>query len=89
MPKTVDTRRHCKVGLRACTNLLQPPTQSLYLGFWGLQKIIASSQPYIVATLWCLLVSTAFGVVSSLYLTLFLQVNQKFFAFYKGEYRDG
>ena len=24
IPKTVDTRRHCKVGLRACNNLLQP-----------------------------------------------------------------
>ena len=25
MPKTVDTRKHCKVGLRACNNLPQPP----------------------------------------------------------------
>ena len=24
MPKTVDTRKHCKVGLRACNNLPQP-----------------------------------------------------------------
>ena len=24
MPKTVDTRKHCKVGLRACNNLQQP-----------------------------------------------------------------
>ena len=25
MPKTVVTRRHCKVWLRACNNCLQPP----------------------------------------------------------------
>ena len=25
VPKTVDTRKHCKVGLRACNNLPQPP----------------------------------------------------------------
>ena len=24
VPKTVDTRQHCKVGLRACNNLPQP-----------------------------------------------------------------
>ena len=24
VPKTVDTRKHCKVGLRACNNLPQP-----------------------------------------------------------------
>ena len=32
MPKTVDTRSHCKVWLRACNNLLQPPP---YISFFG------------------------------------------------------
>ena len=45
MPKTVDTRRHCKVGLRACNNLPQPPPY--IFGFWGLRKIVACSQPYL------------------------------------------
>ena len=45
MPKTVDTRRHYKVGLRACNNLPQPPPY--IFGFGGLQKIVSCSQPYL------------------------------------------
>ena len=43
MPKTVDTRSHCKVWLRACNNLPQPPPY----GFLGLRKTVACSQPYL------------------------------------------
>ena len=32
VPKTVDIRKHCKVGLRACNNLPQPPP---YIFFFG------------------------------------------------------
>ena len=42
VPKTVDTRRHCKVGLKACNNLPQPPPY--IFGFWGLRKIVACPQ---------------------------------------------
>ena len=42
-------------------------TPSLHLGFGGLRKIIACSQP----SLQCLLVSTVFGMVSSLHPTFF------------------
>ena len=31
VPKTVDTRRHCKVWLRACNDLPQPPNTSAFL----------------------------------------------------------
>ena len=45
MPKTVDTRRYCKVGFRACNNLPQPPPYiSIFGGLW---KIVACSQPYL------------------------------------------
>ena len=44
-PKTVDTRSHCKVWLRACNNLPQPPPYISFLG--GLRKIVACSQPYL------------------------------------------
>ena len=44
VPKTVDTRRHFKVGLKAC-NLLQPP-KNQDVGM-GLRKIVACSQPYL------------------------------------------
>ena len=59
MPKT----RYKKVlrgGLRAC-NI----NQSLRLEFLGLRKIVACSQ----FSLQCLLVSTVFGIVSSLHTT--------------------
>ena len=45
-------------------------TQSLYLSFWGLQKIVACSH----SSSQCLLVSTVFGTVSSLHPTSFLMI---------------
>ena len=59
VPKTVDTRKHCKVGLRACNNLPQPP---LYIFvFRGCGRLLHALNP----TLQCFLVSTVFGTVSS------------------------
>ena len=63
VPKTVDTRRHCKVWLRACNNLPQPPPYiSVYL---GLRKIVACSQPYLavascIYSFWHGVISTSF-----------------------------
>ena len=45
-------------------------TPSLHLGFWKLQKIVACSQ----SSSQCLLVSKAFGAVSSLHPTSFLMI---------------
>ena len=45
-------------------------TQSLHLSFWGLRKIVACSH----SSSQCLLVSTVFGMVSSLHPTLFLMI---------------
>ena len=45
-------------------------TQSLHLSFWGLWKIVACSH----SSSQCLLVSTAFGMVSSLHPTSFILV---------------
>ena len=42
VPKTVDTRSHCKVWLRACNNPKKPRCWVL-----GLRKIVACSQPYL------------------------------------------
>ena len=68
VPKTVDTRKHCKVGLRACNNLPQPP---LYIFvFRGCGRLLHALNP----TLQCFLVSTVFGTVSSLHLTSFLMI---------------
>ena len=66
MPKTVDTRKHCKVGLRACNNLPQPPLYILV--FWGCGRLLHALNPI----LQCFLVSTVFGTVSSLHLTSFM-----------------
>ena len=70
MPKTVDTRRHCKVGLRACNNLPQPPPY--IFGFCGLQKIVAYSQPYLavpscVYSFWHGIVPTSYFIFSDFY----------------------
>ena len=62
MPKTVDTRSHCKVWLRACNNLPQPPPYILV--FWGCGRLLH----VLNHTLQWLLVSTVFGTVSSLHL---------------------
>ena len=68
VPKTVDTRKHCKVGLRACNNLPQPPPYILVFG--GCGRLLHALNP----TLQCLLVSTVFGTVSSLHPTSFLMI---------------
>ena len=62
MPKTVDTRSHCKVWLRACNNLPQPPPYISF--FWGCGRLLHALNH----TLQWLLVSTVFGTVSSLHL---------------------
>ena len=41
MPKIIDTRKHCEIGEQSSA------TPSLHLVFWGLQKIVACSQPYL------------------------------------------
>ena len=68
VPKTVDTRSHCKVWLRACNNLPQPPPYILV--FWGCGRLLHALNH----TLQWLLVSTVFGTVSSLHLISFLMI---------------
>ena len=68
VPKTVDTRSHCKVWLRACNNLLQPPPYISF--FWGCGRLLHALNH----TLQWLLVSTVFGTVSSLHLISFLMI---------------
>ena len=60
--RTVDTRSHCKVWLRACNNLPQPPPYISF--FWGCGRLLHALNH----TLQWLLVSTVFGTVSSLHL---------------------
>ena len=62
VPKTVGTRSHCKVWLRACNNLPQPPPYILV--FWGCGRLLHALNH----TLQWLLVPTVFGTVSSLHL---------------------
>ena len=66
VPKTVDTRRHCKVWLTACNNLPQPPP---YISVFGSCGRLLHALNH---TLQCLLVSTVFGTVSSLYTSCFI-----------------
>ena len=68
VPKTLDTRKHCKVGLRACNNLLRPPPYIFVFRDCG--RLLHALNP----TLQCFLVSTVFGTVSSLHLTSFLHL---------------
>ena len=65
VPKTVDTRSHCKVWLRACNNLPQPPPYISFLG--GCGRLLHALNH----TLQWLLVSTVFGTVSSLHLDFY------------------
>ena len=69
VPKTVDTRSHCKVWLRACNNLPQPPP---YISsfFGGCGRLLHALNH----TLQWLLASTVFGTVSSLHLISFLMI---------------
>ena len=76
MPNTVDTRKHCKVGLRACNNLLQPRKTKMYRG--GCRRLLHALNP----TLQCVLVSTVFGTVSSLHLTSLLMIFNLFQSFF-------
>ena len=70
MPKTVDTRSHCKVWLRACNNLPQP---SPYISFfWGLRKIVACSQPYLavascIYSFWHGVIPTSYYIFTLIY----------------------
>ena len=66
VPKTVDTRRHYEVDLTACNNLLQPRPYISF--FWGCGRLLHALK----STLQCPLVSTGFGMVSSLHPTSFL-----------------
>ena len=68
VPKTVGTRSHCKVWLRACNNLPQPPPYILV--FWGCGRLLHALNH----TLQWLLVPTVFGTVSSLHLISFLMI---------------
>ena len=61
MPKTADTRSHCKIWLRACKNLPQPPPYILFLG--GCGRLLHALNH----TLQWFLVSAVFGTVSSLH----------------------
>ena len=60
VPKTVDTRKHCKVGMQQSS-----ATPSLHLCFSGLRKIVACSQPYL-AVLSCIY-SFCHGVIPTSY----------------------
>ena len=68
VPKTVGTRSHCKVWLRACNNLPQPPPYILV--FWGCGRLLHALNH----TLQWLLVPTVFGTVPSLHLISFLMI---------------
>ena len=52
MPKTVDIRRHCKVGLRVCNNLPQLPKTKMSGGGCGRLSNALKSQPYLAAFLY-------------------------------------
>ena len=70
VPKTADTRSHCKVWLKACNNLPQPPKKR-DVGR-GLQKIVACSQQYLaVASCIC---SFWHGVIPTYYLIFTLVI---------------
>ena len=68
VPKTVGTRSHCKVWLRACNNLPQPPPYILVFG--GCGRLLHALNH----TLQWLLVPTVFGTASSLHLISFLMI---------------
>ena len=52
VPKTVDTRMHCKVGLRACNNLPQPPPYIFVFG--GCGRLLHALNPIYLAVLSCI-----------------------------------
>ena len=70
VPKTVDTRSHCKVWLRACNNLPQPP-KNRDVGR-GLRKIVACSQPYLavascIYSFWHGVIPTSYFIFNDFY----------------------
>ena len=70
VPKTVDTRSHCKVWLRACNNLPQPPKKR-DVGR-GLRKIVACSQPYLavascICSFWHGVIPTSYFIFNDFY----------------------
>ena len=70
MPKTVDTRKHCKV-YRVESMQQSSTTPSLHLCvFRDYRRLLHVLNP----TLQCFLVSTVFGAVSSLHLTSYLMI---------------
>ena len=77
MPKTVDTRSHCKVWLRACNNLPQPPPYISF--FWGLRKIVACSQPYLavascIYSFWHGVIPTSYLIFTLVYIQTTLHI---------------
>ena len=79
MPKTVDTRMHCGVRLRAYDNLPQPyPYTSV---FGGSRRLLHALNPISQ----CLLVSTVLGTVSTLHFTLVDYDNYSRLAITKGQ----
>ena len=82
VPKTVDTRSHCKVWLRACNNLPQPPP---YISvFWGCGRLLHALNH----TLQWLLVSTVFGTVSSLHLLMIFTLVYMYMLYHRrGHYK--
>ena len=70
VPKTVDTRSHCKVWLRACNNLPQPP-KNRDVGR-RLRKIVACSQPYLavascIYSFWHGVIPTSYFIFNDFY----------------------
>ena len=69
VPKTVDTRSHCKVWLRACNNLPQPPP---YISFFGGCGIVACSQLYLavascIYSFWHGVIPTSYFIFNDFY----------------------
>ena len=52
VPKTIDTRKHCKVGLRACNNLPQPPPYIFV--FRGCGRLLHALNPTLQCMLSCI-----------------------------------
>ena len=70
MPKTVDTRSHWKVWLRACNNLSATP-KNRNVGR-GLRKIVACSQPYLavascIYSFWRGVIPTSYFISNDFY----------------------
>ena len=68
MPKTVETRKALRGGLRVCNNLPQPHPYILVFG--GCGRLLHALNPPCSA----FLVSTVFGMASSLHPTSFLMI---------------